>query len=65
MKELELNEIFGHEELIELVRWQQNGEQGKKPVRKCRITATKSSEVIYLNLDDFLQVFGEPQIEDL
>ena len=26
VKELELNEIFGHEELIEVVRWQQNGE---------------------------------------
>ena len=26
VKELELNEVFGHEELIEVVRWQQNGE---------------------------------------
>ena len=54
IKELELNEVFGHEELIELFRWQQNGENGKKPTRKCRIIATQSSEVIYLNLEDFL-----------
>ena len=59
VKDLELNEIFGHEELIELVRWRQNGEQGKKPLRKCRIIASQSSEVIYLNLEDFLQVFAE------
>ena len=55
IKELEINEIFGHEELIELLRWQEQGENGKKPVRRCRIVATQSSEVIYLTLDDFIQ----------
>ena len=54
VKELEINEIFGHEELIEMLRWQET-EQGPKPVRRCRIIATQSSEVIYLNLDDFRQ----------
>ena len=53
VKEIELNEIFGHEELVAHVRWQQNGEQGRKPVRKCRIIATQNSEVLYLNVDDF------------
>lgn len=53
VKELEQAEIFGHEELIELIHWQQNGEQGKKPARRCRIIATQCSEVIYLSIDDF------------
>ena len=55
IKELEINEIFGHEELIELLRWQEQGENGKKPIRRCRIVATQSSEVIYLTLEDFIQ----------
>lgn len=55
VKELEINEVFGHEELIEMVHWQQNGEAGKRPARKCRIIAAQSSEVIHLNIDDFVQ----------
>ncbi len=55
VKELELNEVFGHEEMLEVINWMQTGEQGKKPTHKCRIIASQSSEVIYLNIDSFMQ----------
>ena len=48
-----------------MIRWQQTGENGKKPARRCRVIAAKSSEVIYLNIDDFINVFQENQIQDL
>ena len=59
LREIQVDEIFGHQELIDIIKWEENGEIGQKPVRQCRVYAKSASEVIYLNIEKFRQFFDE------
>lgn len=56
IRQLNQNEIFGHQELIKLIDMEANYEDEEKRdevVRTCRVKAKTGCEVIYLNKDYF------------
>ena len=65
LREIRPNEIFGHQELVDFIRWEESGESGQKPTRKCKVYAKAASEVIYLNLEKFRKFFDAEQMEGI